>query len=513
MACATFSKVTNEEASREAEKAIVFVDLVGSTPLKKIVGGDLPYLLRVLLPYLESLRKNISNYEGWEISTTGDGMLLLFQTVDDAVRYAIDFYTEISRTTDKTLSDVAVRVGIHFGAITFYADNREVAIVGENVDYAAPVCACANPGQVLLSRAATTRLSIAGIHLYEFPGFVLKGFAGVHSLFELLWGNKQPKQSVASTRICEKLLCLLRTSNDFKEDVGKEFVRVNLKSVKYNLTWEYEIKSSVRCSDLAEALSEQHFSPFHGTFQWFLCNDSGIKYDETLTLKELGLNDNATVVLYYSSEGPIMDPARMEREDPLFYLEHELFCTGDFRTAIWELKRLIRTFPEDSRVLQSLADAYLETNRKIRTARRLLSDFIRLSPSSWKEPSVRDSFGWLFYREGDFRQAEENLLYALNNTSRERDTDGYNTTLYHLYFTWRKLRRKMLAELTRRELSAWVSEYNKAKIFQERVAADNDSLMLPVWYPWSPSLYRLMSRLVYPSYLRMVRKERNVERQ
>lgn len=240
--------------SKSQKAAIVFTDIVGSSATKRVIGGDAAYLARILYPQHSSVRKLLPQFGGTEIKTTGDGFLMIFDDIQSAIAFSMclqDYFESDVFSIDLAIQ---IRVGVHYGEIIAYKDADGTDIAGSAVDYAARVCSLANGGQILVSREAVTVLMPTGYDLVEWPGYIVKGFEGVHSVFQVVWGNRKPESPNGSAqRICHKLLQYIRPPV-WRKDVERpgSFVRIRFKSLKCGKTWEYEVSSTVSCVALAE---------------------------------------------------------------------------------------------------------------------------------------------------------------------------------------------------------------------------------------------------------------------
>lgn len=86
---------------------------------------------------------------------------------------------------------------------------------------------------------------------------------------------------------------------------------------------------------------------------------------------------------------------------------------GKVDIAIDDFKAAVTKRPEDANLLNALGYMLLEYTDQIQEARGYLDKAIRLKP---EDPAVLDSYGWLWYKLGDYSQALKYLqrAYALN---------------------------------------------------------------------------------------------------
>ena len=108
-------------------------------------------LARLKTVRLELIDPAISKCKGRIIKTTGDGMLVEFQSVTEALRCAVDFQERMARRNrDMPASRTLLyRIGINLGDVIVEAGD----IFGDGVNVAARLEAMAEPGGICVSAA------------------------------------------------------------------------------------------------------------------------------------------------------------------------------------------------------------------------------------------------------------------------------------------------------------------------------------------------------------------------
>src|SRR5262249_46557659 len=98
----------------------------------------------------ELVDPKITEHRGRIVKTTGDGMLVEFVSVVDAVRCAVDIQRGMLERNSSTPPDkrIQFRIGINVGDIIIDADD----IYGDGVNVAARLEAVADPGGIMVSR-------------------------------------------------------------------------------------------------------------------------------------------------------------------------------------------------------------------------------------------------------------------------------------------------------------------------------------------------------------------------
>src|SRR5579872_4899776 len=129
--------------------AVVAADMVGFSRLMEV--DEAGTLARLKTHRIELIDPAIAKNRGRIIKTTGDGMLLEFQSVVDAVTCA----AEIQRRMARRNADVAparmiqFRIGINLGDVIVDGDD----IFGDGVNIAARLETLAEPGGICISAA------------------------------------------------------------------------------------------------------------------------------------------------------------------------------------------------------------------------------------------------------------------------------------------------------------------------------------------------------------------------
>jgi class 3 adenylate cyclase len=131
--------------------AILAADVVGYS---RLAGAD----EERVLARLRALRGDhfdptIARHQGRVVKRTGDGLIVEFQSIVDAVRCAIEIQNVMAVCNADVLADqrIELRVGIHLGDVVEEADGD---LMGDVVNIAARLETVCKPGAVCLSAAA-----------------------------------------------------------------------------------------------------------------------------------------------------------------------------------------------------------------------------------------------------------------------------------------------------------------------------------------------------------------------
>ena len=128
--------------------AILASDVAGYS---RLMGVDEEGTLQQLKAHRKELvDPKIVEHRGRIVKTTGDGMLVEFVSVVDAVRYAVDIQRAMAERNADVAPDrrIEFRIGINVGDII----SDENDIYGDGVNVAARLEALAEPGGILVSR-------------------------------------------------------------------------------------------------------------------------------------------------------------------------------------------------------------------------------------------------------------------------------------------------------------------------------------------------------------------------
>jgi len=177
-------KVTDPADASEVTSAfrfIVFTDLEDSTGLLERIGESLFMLL--LTEHDLIVRRALLRWAGREVKHTGDGFLLSFSDVSDALACSLDVRDQIqSRPLVEGLPRVRVRIGMTAGEPVDHDDD----IFGAAVNRANRICAVAEPGHVLVSDIVRNLGSKQGYLFGDETVVALKGISGNVSVYELV---------------------------------------------------------------------------------------------------------------------------------------------------------------------------------------------------------------------------------------------------------------------------------------------------------------------------------------
>ncbi len=153
---------------------LLFTDIVGSTAIASRLGDTA--WKQLLARHFDRVRQELDRFRGYEIKTTGDGFLALFDGTVRAVRCAAAICQAARR------DGFEVRAGVHSGEVERSIDKVE----GVAVHVTARIMAHAGPGEVLLSASTAALLEGAGVAFVDVGEHELKGLESRRRLYRLV---------------------------------------------------------------------------------------------------------------------------------------------------------------------------------------------------------------------------------------------------------------------------------------------------------------------------------------
>ncbi len=168
------------QAAPEGTATIMFTDIKDSTEISQRLGDEA--WRRVIKSHFETLRQVVEGQGGTLVKTLGDGGMFSFASARAALRAATDIQQAMS-SDDPTL--LTVRVGVHAGDVV----HEDGDYIGLTVSKAARITASADGGEVMVSSVVA---ELAGRDAFHFGApfqAELKGLAGTHQLYPMLWNE------------------------------------------------------------------------------------------------------------------------------------------------------------------------------------------------------------------------------------------------------------------------------------------------------------------------------------
>ncbi len=164
-------------------RAIMFTDMADSTHITTKLGDA--EARSIAAKHNEIVRGALVKHSGREIDRAGDGFLISFASVSQAVACAVAIQRTFQEYNSKDQSSVNIEVRIGLGAGEPIVDGQ--ALFGAAVNETARICAAAAPGQILASRVVRELSSGKAFTFNKHGDVQLKGFPEAVELHEVDW--------------------------------------------------------------------------------------------------------------------------------------------------------------------------------------------------------------------------------------------------------------------------------------------------------------------------------------
>jgi class 3 adenylate cyclase len=152
-------------------RVILFTDIVNSTEMTSRYGDRAT--VAMLSVHDGIVRDSLRQNKGREVKHTGDGIMAVFLSASDAVRFACQVQQAFRRHNEPAPElPVVVRIGISAGQPVEQGND----LFGSTVQLAARLCSQAEPGNILVSNTVTDLCDDGELKFSEARELVLKGF-------------------------------------------------------------------------------------------------------------------------------------------------------------------------------------------------------------------------------------------------------------------------------------------------------------------------------------------------
>ncbi len=161
-----------EPVRDSAFRALLFVDMVGSTDITKALGDS--GALSLVRRYRDIVRTALVDYGGREVDRAGDGFLTSFESAYAAVTCAISMQRGFSRDNVERADGVRLRarIGISAGEPVLDGD----ALFGSTVNLTSRICDGAEPDQIVTARVVRDLCLGKNVAFKSLGSVMFKGF-------------------------------------------------------------------------------------------------------------------------------------------------------------------------------------------------------------------------------------------------------------------------------------------------------------------------------------------------
>jgi class 3 adenylate cyclase len=169
-----------EPSGKRVAKTFLFSDIVRSTNLVEAIGDEA--WTDLLKWHDETLRTKFREYQGEEVTHTGDGFFVAFATTDQAAACAIAIQSSLAEHRRAHGFAPQVRIGLHATEAAEVGGNYH----GKGVHEAARIGALAEGGEILAS-ASTIECLSDPVAVSDERQVALKGVTGAVTVASIRW--------------------------------------------------------------------------------------------------------------------------------------------------------------------------------------------------------------------------------------------------------------------------------------------------------------------------------------
>lgn len=167
------------------ELAVAFTDVVGSTELYERVGDARAFAL--VQEHWRSAARIAAAHHGTVIKTLGDGLLLTYPTVGEAIAATLEMMAHIDELGAREGLPLAIRAGVHEGPCYLVRGHERADLFGRTVNLASRLATVGGGQQIaLLARAVVQPAALAALDAdelhVEHREVELRGVRGVHQV-------------------------------------------------------------------------------------------------------------------------------------------------------------------------------------------------------------------------------------------------------------------------------------------------------------------------------------------
>jgi hypothetical protein len=164
-----------------AFRAILFTDIADSTRLTQELGDRA--VMAVLREHDSIVRTALAQFGGGEVKHTGDGIMAAFVSANQAIGAAMQIQRDLHARDGTEQHALHVRIGVAAGEPVTEHDD----LFGAAVQQAARLCACAQPGCIVVSSGVHDLCRGKGIRFSDGGPIAVKGFAEPIGHYEVHW--------------------------------------------------------------------------------------------------------------------------------------------------------------------------------------------------------------------------------------------------------------------------------------------------------------------------------------
>ncbi|MDH5737925.1 MAG: adenylate/guanylate cyclase domain-containing protein [Gammaproteobacteria bacterium] len=170
-------------ARENIETAVMFADVVDSTPLYETLGDETAN--RVIGKAMDLMAMLTRSHQGEVVKIIGDEIMCRFPSADDCVNAARGIHEGLAQGLKDEDAKILVQIGLHYGPAILMDDGD---LFGDAVNVAHRMSEIANGNQIITTADTFNMLSpvLQGI-TREFDRINVKGKSGVITVHQIVW--------------------------------------------------------------------------------------------------------------------------------------------------------------------------------------------------------------------------------------------------------------------------------------------------------------------------------------
>jgi adenylate cyclase len=402
--------------------AVLAADMVGYSRLMEL--DERGTLARLRTHRVELIDPAIAKNQGRIIKTTGDGMLVEFHSVADAVRCAVEVQDRMKRRNSDVSDNrrMEFRIGINLGDIIF----EDGDIYGEGVNIAARVEQLADIGGICVTAAVhgqvDGRLDVAFEDLGE---KTLKNISRPVRIYRVVFGSRDGEpvtdKTVPTEAVVKPTVAVLPFTN-MSGDPEQEFFADGLtEDILTELSRRRELFVISRTSTFVYKGQSANLRD--------VAQKLGARYLVEGSVRKAGDRLRVTVQLIDTASDSHIWAERYDRKlDDVFAIQDEItsaiVATLPGRLEAAQTDQLVRTKPSNMAAYECVLTAKVLHHRSARDdnaeAQKLINRALQLDPDyahahAWRGCILGQAwgYGWCDDKDATFSQVEGALARAV----------------------------------------------------------------------------------------------------
>ena len=213
----------NDLSSNNAQKAVLFADVSGSTKLYESLGDQRAFA--AINGCLDVLRHLTTAHSGHVVKTIGDEIMCVFPDPITAAQAACEM--QVMTSVNPPTVPIGIRIGFHFGPVL----QNDGDMYGDTVNMAARMTDIAHAGQIIATGATVAMLpAIMRTSTRPLSNLSIKGKVEDVEVCEVLWEESEDMTIMARNtyagRTAEPGLLLVYRGCEFSVNALRPFITI-----------------------------------------------------------------------------------------------------------------------------------------------------------------------------------------------------------------------------------------------------------------------------------------------